>query len=48
MPEIQNEMLAKLHSHQKTYFNPNRGKASEMACNAALNHYGGYWGPFLM
>ena len=46
-PDILKQMQAKLAKYQATYFNPNRGKVWPGACQAAINTYGGFWGPFL-
>ena len=40
-------MQKKLAMYQASYFNPDRGSESPMACEAALNKYGGFWGPYL-
>ena len=45
--DILQTMQQKLAEYQTTYFNPNRGKLSPLACQAALNKYGGFWGPYL-
>ena len=47
MPDMLKTMQMKLQKYQKTYFDPDRGKESSMACETALNKYGGFWGPFL-
>jgi arylsulfatase I/J len=46
-PDILKQMQAKLAKYQATYFNPNRGMVWPGACEAAVNTYGGFWGPFL-
>ena len=46
-PDILKEMQQKLAQYQATLFNPNRGKTWPGACTAAVNTYGGFWGPFL-
>ena len=46
-PDILKQMQAKLAKYQATYFNPNRGKVWPGACEAAVNTYGKFWGPFL-
>ena len=45
--EILQTMQQKLAKYQASYFNPNRGEVSPLACQAALNKYGGFWGPYL-
>ena len=47
MPDVLEEMQKKLKKYQETYFNPDRGKRALAACDAAINKYGGFWGPFL-
>ena len=47
MPRKLKRMRKKLRQYQATYFNPNRGEGSPAACEAALNEYGGFWGPFI-
>ena len=47
MPDVLKEMQKKLKKYQETYFNPDRGKKAPEACDAALNKYGGFWGPFI-
>ena len=47
MPEKLKEMQDKLAKYQATYFNPNRGSPWPGACQAALEKYDGFWGPFL-
>ena len=46
-PDILKQMQEKLAKYQATYFNPDRGRAWPGACQAALDTYGGFWGPFL-
>ena len=41
------EMRDRLIEYQGTHFNPDRGEKSPAACEAALNQYGGFWGPFI-
>ena len=48
MPDILAQMQKKLSKYQATYFNPNRGQKSPLACETALNKYGGFWGPFVL
>ena len=47
MPDVLEMMQKKLKDYQKTYFNPDRGGVWPGACEAALNKYSGFWGPFL-
>ena len=47
MPDMLKMMQNKLKGYQKTYFNPDRGNTWPGACEAALNKYGGFLGPFL-
>ena len=47
MPDVLAQMQKKLQKYQATYFDPDRGSAWPGACEAALNNYGGFWGPFL-
>ena len=47
MPDILKTMQTKLSKYQATHFNPDRGSVWPGACEAALNNYGGFWGPFL-
>ena len=47
MPDVLKAMQQKLAEYQSTHFNPDRGHVWPGACEAAVNKYGGYWGPFL-
>lgn len=47
LPDKLEEMQRKLSAYQKTYFNPDRGSFSTEACAAAVNKYGGFWGPYV-
>ena len=47
MPDKLKEMRAKLADYQKSRFSPNRGIPWPGSCDAAINMYGGYWGPFV-
>ena len=47
MPDKLKKMRDKLIEYQGTHFNPDRGGKSPAACEAALNLYGGFWGPFI-
>ena len=47
MPDILKEMQQKLAKYQATYFDPNRGKVSPLACQTAMDKYKGFWGPFI-
>ena len=41
------EMQDKLAQYQATHFHPDRGKKWPGACTAAVDQYGGFWGPFV-
>ena len=43
---MKQNMLARLQELNKNNFNPNRGKPSLLACDAAMKLYGGFYGPF--
>ena len=45
--DILKSMQTKLANYQSSYFNPDRGSESPLACDAAMNKYGGFWGPYL-
>jgi arylsulfatase B len=45
-PDIVAELMTRILSWQKTSFTPNRGAVSPKACTAALDQWGGFWGPF--
>ena len=47
LPDILKMMQSKLAKYQSTHFNPDRGSEWPGACEAAINNYGYYWGPFL-
>lgn len=47
MTDKLSEMQTKLKAYQNTHFNPDRGPVSPKACDAAMNTYGGFWGPFV-
>ncbi len=48
MPSVLKDMQKKLSDYQKTQFKPGVVKNMRTeACNAALNKYGGFWGPYL-
>ena len=47
MPKKLREMQERLSEYQATHFNPDRGQKWPGACEAALNQYGGFWGPFI-
>ena len=47
MPDVLEEMQKKLKKYQKTFFSPDRGGKMPEACDAALNKYDGFWGPYL-
>ena len=47
MPDILKEMQQKLAKYQTTYFDPEHGKVSPLACQTAMDKYKGFWGPFI-
>ena len=47
LPDKLKEMQGKLASYQATYFNPDRGTFWPGACEYAMKHYGGFWGPYV-
>ena len=47
MGPVLRSMRKKLHGYQTTHFDPDRGSASPLACNAAIGTHKGFWGPFL-
>ena len=47
MPNKLKEMRDRLSEYQTTHFNPDRGEKDLAACEAALNEYGGFWGPYV-
>eukprot|EP01006_Ploeotia_vitrea_P023287 TRINITY_DN55727_c0_g1_i1.p1 TRINITY_DN55727_c0_g1~~TRINITY_DN55727_c0_g1_i1.p1 ORF type:complete len:547 (-),score=22.30 TRINITY_DN55727_c0_g1_i1:33-1673(-) len=47
MPTLWHTMYARVLELQKGVFSPNRGKVDPAACHAALNKYGGFWGPWV-
>ena len=48
MPDVLHKMKSKLTEYRSTRFEPNRGPHMRIeACNAAINKYGGFWGPFV-
>ena len=47
LPDVLKTMQSKLAQYQTTHFNPDRGGEWPGACEAAVNNYGHYWGPFL-
>ena len=47
MPDKLKEMQEKFKKYLATYFDPDRGHSSPLACQAAVNKYGGFWGPFV-
>ena len=47
LPGVLMEMQSKLAHYQSTHFNPERGSVWPGACDAAINRYRHYWGPFL-
>lgn len=46
-PEKLRELQDNLAHYQATHFAPNRGGPWPGACEAALNKYGVFWGPFI-
>jgi len=40
-------MMARLTELNKDNYEPNRGNQSKLACNAAFNKWGGFYGPFV-
>ena len=46
-PEILAHMMERFRVWNATAFNPNRGKRWKGACEAAVNTYHGFWGPFV-
>ena len=47
MPDMLSQMKQKLTALSATHFNPDRGSASPLACQTAVEKYGNFWGPFL-
>lgn len=47
MAATMEHMRQLLATANATFFNPDRGSVSKLACEAALGKYGGFWGPFL-
>ena len=47
MPDMLKKMRRLLTKYQESLFNPERGGVWPGACDAAVNKYGGFWGPFL-
>lgn len=46
-PDIVADMMAELNQLQKTVWNPDRGTDDGLACQVAMDKYGGFFGPFL-
>jgi arylsulfatase B len=46
-PEIVQELYARILEIQKTAFSPDRGSDDGTSCKAALEKWGGFFGPFL-
>ena len=46
-PDVVAALQARITAAQKTAFTPNRGTDDGTACTAALNKWGGFWGPFV-
>jgi len=45
-PNIVSEMYERIAELQRTAFSPNRGTDNGAACKAAIERWGGFWGPF--
>jgi len=45
--EIVTKMSARMKEIEATLFSPDRGPVSPKACEAALNTWKGFWGPFV-
>lgn len=46
-PDIVARLRARMDEIQATTFTPRRGTDDGAACSAAMNKWGGFWGPFL-
>ena len=46
-PEIVAQLRARIAYHNSTMYRPNRGTPSNLACNASLNKWKSFWGPFI-
>jgi len=46
-PDIRKQLLNRIQELTPTVFSPDRGTVDPRACHAALNKYGGFWGPWL-
>ena len=46
-PDIVTSMRARISELNATMYRPDRGTPSKLACTAALEKWGGFWGPFL-
>jgi len=46
-PEIQQQLRERIREIQQTVFSPARGTVDPRACEAAINTYKGFWGPWL-
>lgn len=46
-PDIVKELYARINELQKGVYSPDRGSDNGMACKAALDKWGGFWGPFV-
>jgi len=46
-PEVVASLKTRMAAIEKTVFKPDRGTVDPQACQAALNTYKGYWGPWL-
>ncbi|XP_065826529.1 arylsulfatase J-like [Oscarella lobularis] len=47
MKDVLKDMQRKLARYQKTFYNPDRGSSDPAACDAAINVYKGFWGPWV-
>jgi arylsulfatase B len=46
-PEVVAQMMQRLQELNKSNFNPNRGAQNKLACEVAVDKYGGFYGPFI-
>lgn len=46
LPDVLKDIRSKLEKYLATRFNPDRGSEWQGACDAAINKYGYFWGPF--
>lgn len=45
--DIWYEMMQRLVEINATFFAPDRGSKDPVACQLAIERYGGFWGPFV-